>query len=134
MNNLVNYEMYELVENVGQERIRSRQVLTRKEEYHDQKMQIKKRVVATDFQEVKKPQLYLPMVVKESLKVLIAVILNEDFELVSMDIRAAFLQAKILDREVYKKSLQDQGVDGYLWKLKKPMYGLDNGRRKFKLS
>ena len=77
----------------------------RKEEYHDQKMQIKKRVVATDFQEVKKPQLYLPMVVKESLKVLIAVTLNEDFELVSMDIRAAFLQAKILDREVYKKSL-----------------------------
>ena len=34
---------------------------------------------------------------------MIALAANEDFELASMDIRAAFPQAKILDREVYMK-------------------------------
>ena len=42
-----------------------------------------------------------------------------------LDIRVAFLQAKILDREVYMKLPEDQRVDGYVWKLKKPLYGLD---------
>ena len=49
----------------------------------------------------------------------------------SIDIRAAFLQAKILDREVYMKPPEDQKVDSYVWKLEKPLYGLDDVSRKF---
>ena len=38
---------------------------------------------------------------KESLKLLIVLAANEGFEMASMDIRAAFLQARTLDRDVY---------------------------------
>ena len=48
-----------------------------------------------------------------------------------IDIRSAFLQAKTLDRDIFMKPPQDQRVEGYLWKLKKPFYGLDDNSRKF---
>ena len=86
------------MENVGQECIGSRWVVTRKEEHDGQKMQIKARLVLRGFQEVVKPQSDSPTVAKESLKVLVAVDVKEDFPLALMDIRAAFLQVKILDR------------------------------------
>ena len=66
---------------------------------------------------------------KESLKLLIALAANNDFELASIDIRAAFLPVKTLDREVFMKHPEDQRVEGYLWKLKKPHYGLDDTGR-----
>ena len=41
-----------------------------------------------------------------------AVAANEGFKLMSVDIRAAFLQAKCLDREVYMKSPKDVKKEG----------------------
>ena len=73
------------------------------------------------------------MVAKETLKLLIALAANEDFGLALMNIRAAFLQGNLLDRDIFMKPLSDQRVDGYLWKLKKPLYGLDDASRKFLL-
>ena len=43
-----------------------------------------------------------------------------------MDIRAAFLQARWLDRDVYLLPPKDIRKGGYVWKLKKPLYGLNN--------
>merc|ERR1712002_463743 len=48
-----------------------------------------------------------------------------------MDIRAAFLQANKLDREVFMKPPEDIRKEGKIWKLLKPLYGLDNASRKF---
>ena len=59
MKNLKNYGVFELVEYIGQECIRSRWVITRKEAHDGQKMQIKARLVARGFQEVEKLQLVL---------------------------------------------------------------------------
>ena len=56
---------------------------------------------------------------------------NNGFKLVSMDIRAAFLQAKMLDREVYMKPPEDIKKQGKIWRLLKPLYGLDDASRKF---
>ena len=50
---------------------------------------------------------------------------NEDFELRKIDIRAAFLQAKQLDRELFLKPPKDIRIVGILLKLKKPLYGLN---------
>merc|ERR1712101_84035 len=50
-----------------------------------------------------------------------------------VDIRAAFLQAKTLDREVFVRSPKDQEKEGVIWKLLKPLYGLDDASRKFYL-
>merc|ERR1712229_25437 len=51
---------------------------------------------------------------------------NFNFKIVSMDIRAAFLQVKTLDREVFVRPPKDQEKEGVIWKLLKPLYGLDD--------
>ena len=48
-----------------------------------------------------------------------------------MDIRAVFLQSKILDRDVFVNPSSDIKKQGIIWKLKKPLYGLDDASRKF---
>ena len=87
--------------------------------------------MARGFQEADKPQSDSPTVTKESLKILIALAVNKDFGLALMDIRADFLQGNLLDRDIFMKPLSDQRMDGYLWELKKPFYGLDDASRKF---
>ena len=56
---------------------------------------------------------------------------NNDFDLALLDISAAFLQGNLLDRGMFIEPLSDQRMDRYLWKLKKPLYGLDDASRKF---
>ena len=56
---------------------------------------------------------------------------NQYFNLRSIDIRAAFLQANELDREVFLMPPKDIRKEGYVWKLKKPLYGLNDASRKF---
>ena len=56
---------------------------------------------------------------------------NQDFKLRSIDIRAAFLQARELDRDVFLMPPKDIRKEGYVWKLKKPLYGLNDASRKF---
>ena len=65
------------------------------------------------------------------MKTFVVVAANERFEICSMDITGAFLQAEELDREVYVKPPKDIRKDGILWRLKKPLYGLDDSSRKF---
>ena len=63
--------------------------------------------MAEGFQKEEKPQSVSHMVAQVSLKLLIALALNEDFELALMDIRAAFLLSKTLDRDVFMKPSED---------------------------
>ena len=49
---------------------------------------------------------------RESLKMYFAVAANEGFNLRSIDIRAAFLQAKGLDRDVYLEPPRDFKTEG----------------------
>ena len=60
-----------------------------------------------------------------------AVAANEDFKLASVDIRAAFLQSRTLDRDVFMFPPSDIRKPGVIWKHKKPLYGLDDTSRKF---
>ena len=48
------------------------------------------------------------------------------FVLRSTDIRAAFLQDKCLDRDVFLELPRDVWKDGILWILKKPLFGLND--------
>ena len=49
----------------------------------------------------------------------------------SVDIRVAFLQAKVFDREIFMKPHEDFRMPGTIWKLRKSLYSLDNASRKF---
>ena len=60
-----------------------------------------------------------------------AVAANNKFEIASLDIRAAFLQARKLDRPVFVLPPKDIRKKGVLWRLLKPLYGLDDASRRF---
>merc|ERR1712089_15383 len=62
---------------------------------------------------------------------LMAVAANSRFKLASVDIRTAFLQSKVLNRDVFIESPINIKKSGLMWKLKKPLYGLDDTSRKF---
>ena len=131
MENLRAYETFEEVEDEGRKTIGSRWVITKKEKHDGQKTLYKARLVARGFQEENKPQSDSPTASRDSFKLMMAVAANEGFELSSIDICAAFLQAKVLDREVLVKPPDDVRKSGIVWWLKKPLYGLDDASRKF---
>ena len=127
----MDYDVFEEVEDKGQETIGSRWVVTEKEKHDGQKLKTKARIVARGFQETMKPQSDSPTVSKESFKILMAISANENFKLASVDIRAAFLQSRTLDRDVFMLPPADIKKPGIIWRLKKPLYGLDDASRKF---
>ena len=129
--NLNTYETFEEVMDEGQETIGSRWIITEKQKHDGQKQDYKARLVAKGFPEIDQPQSDSPTAAKESFKLLMALSANFNFKIVSMDIRAAFLQAKTLDREVFVRPPKDQEKEGVIWKLLKPLYGLDDASRKF---
>ena len=131
LNNFKHYEAFEEDDDIGQERIGSRWVITEKERQDGQKAQIKARLVARGFQEIEKPKSDSPTALRESFKTFIAVSANEEFELRSIDISAAFLQAEKLERDVFVDPPKDVKKEGVIWRMKKPMYGLDDAGRKF---
>merc|ERR1712240_808640 len=79
------------------------------------------------------PQSDSPTAAKESFKLFMALAANQNFIVVSMDISAAFLQGKKLDRKVFVRPSDDIRKEGKIWKLLKPLYGLDDASRKFYL-
>ena len=81
------------------------------EKHNDKKTEYKASLVARGLQETVKPQSDSLTVSKESFKLLMVVVVNNNFELASLDTQAAFLQAKVFDREIYMKPPED------IWKL-----------------
>jgi len=69
------------------------------------------------------PQSDSPTASIDSFKFMVALYANEDFKMVSIDICAVFLQAKILDRDVFLVPPADIRKQGKVWKLLKPLYG-----------
>ena len=49
----------------------------------------------------------------------------------SLDITAAFLQAETLKRNVFVDPPRDIKEEGYIWRLNKPLYGLNDAGRCF---
>ena len=131
LENLKLYETYEIVEDVDQERISMRWVITTKEKHDGQKTACKARLVARGFQEAEKPPSDSPTTSRDSVKIFMAVSANKGFQLRAIDIRAAFLQAEPLKREVFIQPPKDVAEEGKIWKLLKPIYGLDDASRRF---
>lgn len=96
-----------------------------KEKADGQKAAVKGRLLVRGFQEQESPQSNSLTVVRESLKLHFEVAANESFGLRSINIRAVFLQAKGLDREVCLVPPRDVKIKGKIWRMKKPLYGLN---------
>ena len=74
-----------------------------------------------------------PTAHKDSLKLALAIAANEGFDLVSADIKSAFLQGRTLERKVFVLPPPEAKQDGKLWLLQKGAYGLIDGSRLFYL-
>ena len=131
VDNLLDYDVFEEVEDKGQETIGSRWVVTAKEKHYGQKQNTKARLVACEFQETLKPQSDSLTVSKESFKMLMAVAANNNFKLALVDIIATFLQSRTLDRNIFMLPPPDIRKQGLIWRIKKPLYSLDDASRKF---
>ena len=72
-----------------------------------------------------------PTVMREFNKLFTAIAANEGFSLMLIDIRVTFPQSKELKKEVFLVPPKDIMKQGILWKLKKPIYGLNIASRCF---
>ena len=85
---------------------------------------------ARGFQESENPPQSDSLTTLRESSIFFAIAAQEEFHLRAMDIRAAFLQANELNREVYVVPLTDIRKEGVLWHLIKPLYGLKDVSRK----
>ena len=131
VSNLKDFDTFEEVAEEGQKKVGSRWVITKKEKQDGQKTDYKARIVAKGFHEEEKPQSDSPTAMRESVKPFLAIAANQGFDLESVDIRAAFLQSNPLDRDVFIEPPKDLKKENVIWKLRKPLYGLDDASRKF---
>jgi hypothetical protein len=70
-----------------------------------------------------------PTVDRTTVKFMLALAANQGFEIRAVDISAAFLQGRELDREVYVRPLPEFKKPGVVWKLLKGLYGLKEAAR-----
>ena len=132
ISNLENYNVFEKVSDTGQERISARWVITEKEKHDGQKVKVKARLVTKGFQEKDKVQSDSPTAQNDSLRIFLAMsALMKVDRIRSIDITAAFLQADNLRRDIFIEPPKDIREDGIIWKLHKPLYGLNDAGRRF---
>lgn len=74
-----------------------------------------------------------PTAHKDSIKLALAIAANENFDIISADVKSAFLQGKTLDRDVFVIPPPEANQEGMLWLLQKGAYGLMDGSRLFYL-
>ena len=128
LENWRNFEVYEEVKNTGQKTISVRWVMTEKEKEGEKVL--KARLVARGFEETGDIQSDSPTASKELMRIFLAVVSSKNWEINSLDIKAAFLQSKSFDREVFLKPPKEANCSpDIIWKLRKCVYGLNDAAR-----
>ena len=123
---LKDFDVYDVVEDVGQPCISTKWVITRKDGG------MKARLVARGFEETQYIESNSPTVAKTTMRILLATALSNGWTVKSSDITSAFLQGKQIQRDVFIKPPPEAAQsNGALWKLKKTLYGLADAARQF---
>ena len=133
---LSNCKVVDVVDDKGQRRISTRWVVTEKE-YPDGTIKPKARLVIRGFEEKEKDDLQkdAPTAAKTSLRIAFGIAVDNEWDIVSIDIKAAFLQSRLIEREVFVQPPKDVEMEkGKLWRLRKPAYGLVDAARCWYLS
>ena len=126
LKNFDDFDVYEEEKYEGQEVLGTRFVLTQKPD-----KSIKARFVVKGFQENFEDASDSPTSSRETLKVFLAVAANEKFQIKCSDVRSAFLQSETIQREVFIDPPPQRKKPGYVWKLRRPCYGLDDASRQW---
>lgn len=119
--------VYDEVENVGQRALSVRWVIT--EKVKDGGKVVKARLVARGFEEetddLRKDS---PTCSKEAVRLAVGVSASMGWQCHSLDVKAAYLQGRVINRNVYLRP-PPEFDDGKLWKLNKTVYGLCDAAR-----
>ena len=132
LNSWKNNEVYEEVPYNNQKCISTRWICTLKE-LDQGKVTPKARLVARGFEEpTDSLQKDSPTCSKDTLRVMISTVASMKWDLKSIDIKTAFLQGENINRDVYlQPPLEANCKKGYIWKLKKCVYGLSDASMKW---
>ena len=128
LDNLDENEVYELVPDDGQFTISTKWIITEKMKAGE--VITKARLVARGFEEnTEELRTDSPTCSKQSLRMVFATTATMKWTLHSLDITSAFLQGYQIDRDVYLKPPFDVEEPGFIWKLKRCIYGLNDAPR-----
>ena len=122
---LKEFQTYTVVDDNGQSTISSTWVITKKEDV------LRARLVARGYEEVEFIQSDSPTMSKSSMRSILAVTALYEWKIETTDIKSAFLQGSLLDRDVFLKPPKEAGQAGKLWLLRKALYGLNDASRKW---
>ncbi|CAC5406207.1 unnamed protein product [Mytilus coruscus] len=129
LSKLHNFDTYEECDDIGQNALSTRWVITTKDN------QTKARLVVRGFEEEFTMQRDSPTVGKGMIKIFLSITASMNWIVKTTDIKSAFLQGKILDRDVFlKPPPESNSKKGKIWRLKHCLYGLKDGARQFYLS
>ena len=121
-------KVYKEVHDEGQETISVRWVVTPK--LIDGLWSTKARLVARGFEEDKSElRTDSPTCMRETVKVVLTMAVSNQWNINSIDIKAAFLQGKPISRDVFLKPPKEAHCVGKLWLLNKVVYGLSDASR-----
>ena len=129
LKNFESYGAYETVPDQGQARLTSGWVIT--EKLYGDIVGCKARLVVHGNQETYNFQKDSPTVTKQTLRIVFSLAAQYGWEVITSDVTSAFLQSDKLDREVYVQPPSDVRKPGTIWRLNKPMYGLDDAGLKW---
>ena len=123
---LKNFDVYEEVPNIGQTSISTRWILWKKKD------EIRARLVARGFEEVLDGTVDSPTIGKCVMRLAISLAVSKHWMIQSTDIKSAFLQSQPMDREVFIiPPTEAESQPGYIWKLKRCLYGLNDAAKQF---
>ena len=128
---LKTFDAYVEVDDMGQKRISTRFVMTKKSDG-----EFRARLVARGYEEEgENIPVDSPTVSKSAIRVCIAVAVGNGWKLEITDIKSAFLQSRPIERDVFVAPPPEAECEtGKMWKLKRVLYGLSDAAREFYLS
>ena len=127
---LKHYDVYDWVIDEGQTTVSSRWITTSKVS-EDGQEKVKARLVARGFEEEFEKRKDSPTISREGLRMVFIVAATMNWHLSSLDISSAFLQGNVLTRTVFVRPPKDIARKGFLWKLKRCLYGLCDAPREW---
>ena len=126
LDKLATFDVYDTVPDSGQKVISTRWILWKKGN------ETRARLVARGFEEYVYSDVDSPTVGKSMVRLILSMAASFKWNVKTTDIKSAFLQGLPLEREVYLIPPPEAKVDkGYIWKLKKCLYGLSDAARRF---
>ena len=126
--NLIENDVFDEVNDVGQSCVSSKWVVTKK--VKEEKTTVKARLVARGFEEKSNnTRTDSPTCSRQSLRMAFVIASTMNWKIQSLDITSAFLQGNGIERNVFLKPPPEANCQGRVWKLKRCIYGLNDAPR-----